>query len=376
MRIRTIKPQFFTDEKVRKLPYGVRLFFIGLLCFADDTGRFEDDPHLIKAMLFPSDEVNVPQMLANLQENRMIKSYKSRGTRYYSITNFHRHQVINRPSAPRTPPPRGRRPSRKRHGNTHGAFTPKDGLEREQEREQEQKSVCQSAAPRAPTEQAPVEITSPGFHTRGDNSRPGAGSSKTRGDSERTTDRASLEILQSYFPEAALERLKAQFPPERLLWAAQRTAGACERRKVKKPASYLLRILRDDEQWERYLCDRHALGKEEALRRERHLAAQSREQREKLEKQKRASEEDAFQKYLQTVPEEQKAAITEEALAKWASESGIDLEYHRKQGWLLKRSIQGLYEARLRRIYLAHEKPSKFAPAHLNELLTQMEEVA
>ena len=46
MRIRTIKPDFWTDAKVSKLTYLARLLFIGLWNVADDEGRFKSDPRI------------------------------------------------------------------------------------------------------------------------------------------------------------------------------------------------------------------------------------------------------------------------------------------------------------------------------------------
>ena len=37
-RIRTIKPEFWTDEKVVTLPFEARLLFIGMWNFCDDEG--------------------------------------------------------------------------------------------------------------------------------------------------------------------------------------------------------------------------------------------------------------------------------------------------------------------------------------------------
>lgn len=41
MRIRQVKPDFWTDEKMSELPDAVRLFYIGTWQLADDGGWFE-----------------------------------------------------------------------------------------------------------------------------------------------------------------------------------------------------------------------------------------------------------------------------------------------------------------------------------------------
>jgi len=43
-RIRTIKPEFWTDGDMFKLSRDARLFYIGLWNFCDDNGVIEHDP--------------------------------------------------------------------------------------------------------------------------------------------------------------------------------------------------------------------------------------------------------------------------------------------------------------------------------------------
>jgi hypothetical protein len=52
LRIRTVNPAFWIDEKVATLPYSARLLFIGLWCVADDAGYMKWRPREIAAELF------------------------------------------------------------------------------------------------------------------------------------------------------------------------------------------------------------------------------------------------------------------------------------------------------------------------------------
>jgi len=52
-RIRTIKPEFWTDDKIVELSFPARLLFIGLWNFCDDWGRMEYKPKSIKLRIFP-----------------------------------------------------------------------------------------------------------------------------------------------------------------------------------------------------------------------------------------------------------------------------------------------------------------------------------
>lgn len=55
MRIRQIRPEFFTDPVVSRLPVSTRLTYIGLWCIADDAGWFRWDEAQIGAVLLPYD---------------------------------------------------------------------------------------------------------------------------------------------------------------------------------------------------------------------------------------------------------------------------------------------------------------------------------
>lgn len=59
MRIRQVRPEFFSDPVVSRLSPDVRLTYIGLWCVADDAGYLIwDEPH-IGALLYPYESVRV-----------------------------------------------------------------------------------------------------------------------------------------------------------------------------------------------------------------------------------------------------------------------------------------------------------------------------
>lgn len=94
-RIRTIKPEFFTDDDVAELEPLERLLFIGLWTQADRSGRLDDKPRALKARLFPYDNVDVDVMLTRLADRGFVRRYVVRGERYMDIPTFTEHQVIN-----------------------------------------------------------------------------------------------------------------------------------------------------------------------------------------------------------------------------------------------------------------------------------------
>lgn len=107
-RIRTIKPEFWSDEKVGGLPLACRLLFIGLWNFADDYGVIASSPLFIKSRIFLYDrdisEENVLQWLRELEQRRMIVSCEHDGNHYYIVRNFSKHQVVNKKSQSHTIP--------------------------------------------------------------------------------------------------------------------------------------------------------------------------------------------------------------------------------------------------------------------------------
>lgn len=109
MRRRMINPNFFTDPDIVANfdPLG-RLLYQGLWCIADDSGCLEINPLLFKMKIFPGDNFS-PEMLSEyidkLIELKKILPYEVAGKRYGWLKNFHKHQTLNKPSAPTIPLP-------------------------------------------------------------------------------------------------------------------------------------------------------------------------------------------------------------------------------------------------------------------------------
>jgi len=59
MRIRQVRPEFFTDPTTSRLSVDVRLTYIGLWCVADDAGWLEFNAEHIAAMLYPYESIRV-----------------------------------------------------------------------------------------------------------------------------------------------------------------------------------------------------------------------------------------------------------------------------------------------------------------------------
>lgn len=91
-RLRTLKPGFFSNEKLAEIPPLGRLLFQGLWCLADRAGRLEDRPRKIKAGVLPYDEADVDALLEALAERGFIVRYAVDGARYIQVVTFGKHQ--------------------------------------------------------------------------------------------------------------------------------------------------------------------------------------------------------------------------------------------------------------------------------------------
>jgi len=108
MRIRSIKPEFWTSVTVGALDVPTRLLFIGLWNYADDEGRAVDDPRLIRAHLFPFDDLSPDDIEGRLDalalSGLIIRYTAADGQMLLFVTNFKKHQIVNRPNSSKFPP--------------------------------------------------------------------------------------------------------------------------------------------------------------------------------------------------------------------------------------------------------------------------------
>src|SRR5690606_35012940 len=95
-RIRTVKPDFWTDEKIGSLRRDIRLLYIGLWNLSDDRGVIKANPSFIKGQLFSYDEDlrvgTIKEWLDALENGRMLIPFTFNGESYYIIRTFLLHQ--------------------------------------------------------------------------------------------------------------------------------------------------------------------------------------------------------------------------------------------------------------------------------------------
>ena len=99
-RIRTIKPEFWADEKLAPMSPVTRLVFLALISMADDKGRVLDSVKQIDAFMFPFDDDSSTcrRSLDELSLNgRIRRGETASGQRIIELSNWH-HQKIDKPN--------------------------------------------------------------------------------------------------------------------------------------------------------------------------------------------------------------------------------------------------------------------------------------
>jgi hypothetical protein len=97
-RIRNIKPDFWTDEKLVELDPWERLLFIGIWNFVDDEGYMPYSPKRLKMQVFPGDSLDVSRGVQNLISIGAITLYDSEAGKILKVTNWSKHQKVSNPS--------------------------------------------------------------------------------------------------------------------------------------------------------------------------------------------------------------------------------------------------------------------------------------
>ncbi len=104
-RIRTIKPKFWTDEKVVELSAFARLLFIGIWNFCDDEGRMVFSPKRIKMQIFPADSLDIMVLFDELRAVGLIHTYTVADVACLQVLGFAKHQKIDKRSPSKLPSP-------------------------------------------------------------------------------------------------------------------------------------------------------------------------------------------------------------------------------------------------------------------------------
>lgn len=104
-RIRTIKPELLEDEKTAGLEHDEWRVFVSLFLVADDYGNCRAAPEFLEGQTMwgkkPSRDFR--EILARLSDVSLVILYRVRGQAYLHITNWEKHQKVDKPGKPRVP---------------------------------------------------------------------------------------------------------------------------------------------------------------------------------------------------------------------------------------------------------------------------------
>lgn len=107
-RIRSLKPSFWSNQKIGKLSRDARLLAIGLISFADDQGRFLANPNALVGNVYPNDTVTLRQVARwrdALADVGLIELYEVDGFEYGRFPRWGLHQKIAHPYPSTFPEP-------------------------------------------------------------------------------------------------------------------------------------------------------------------------------------------------------------------------------------------------------------------------------
>jgi hypothetical protein len=108
-RTRSVKPEFWSDEKLARLSRDSRLTYVGLWSTSDDYGVTKGHPAWLKCQLFPYDDdlklTTFEKWLKELESIHRIVPFNVNGEIFYYITHFQDHQKVDHPSKLRNPEP-------------------------------------------------------------------------------------------------------------------------------------------------------------------------------------------------------------------------------------------------------------------------------
>ncbi len=108
---RQVKASFWNDPDLLQWPREKRMFYLGLIQLADDSGCLENSPFAFKINLFPSpvDSDITMDLLATwrdelIKEKKLVR-YQAGDKHYLYLVKFHKHQTVKNADAPSVPLP-------------------------------------------------------------------------------------------------------------------------------------------------------------------------------------------------------------------------------------------------------------------------------
>jgi len=98
-RIRSIHPGLSTDEAYMAMSLAAKAAWPLLWTECDDDGVFEWKPLVLKAKIFPADNIDMGSVLKEYETLQCVKSYELDGRMYGVVRNFIRFQRPKKPNS-------------------------------------------------------------------------------------------------------------------------------------------------------------------------------------------------------------------------------------------------------------------------------------
>lgn len=104
-RIRSLKPEFWTDEELAtSVSRDGRMLYAGLWNLADEHGRLRGDPRYVKGQIFAYDDDLTPEVIDKLLDDlaalKKVVRYRVAGARYLFLPNLGKHQRLESDKVP------------------------------------------------------------------------------------------------------------------------------------------------------------------------------------------------------------------------------------------------------------------------------------
>lgn len=108
-RMRMVRTEFFSSETVTECTFAARLCFIGLWCFADDSGHVKFTPKGLRKNIFGLDDVSLDEFfgfLIELEDVGCIEFYTDETDVFINVVNFNVYQTVKNPAKTNIPEPK------------------------------------------------------------------------------------------------------------------------------------------------------------------------------------------------------------------------------------------------------------------------------
>lgn len=132
-RIRSVKPETWSDQKLARLSRDARLLYISLWNFADEQARMVGDPRQVKGMCLPMDDdlspVEIDLLLDELAKAGRVVRYIVDDEHFLYLPNLSKHQRLDTgqdsrfpepPDHDTAPPPQNPAPTAGKSGEVSG----------------------------------------------------------------------------------------------------------------------------------------------------------------------------------------------------------------------------------------------------------------